>query len=659
MGFIKHYFKLPNFARTYYRKVSFFTLFFLLQSYNALPQSSPSNFKVILTDIIDEKEQSLEKLHANLEDFRRDTTAMKKLIIASEKVNYTLGEAYAENMLGIYFRDKSSYQRSIYHHKKSIALAKEIGNQEMEISALNMLGVVYRRMDAVRSALDNHQAALEMAENFTPKNNSIVKSIAISLNSIGNIYLIIGDYDLAENYFKQAIPYEEGIGSKLGLAINYGNLGITYEERGQFEKALYNYRQSLKYNEEINSELGILICNNSIGQVYLKQNKAEAAMKLIRPTIAMADHLEDEFYIAMAYINMGWALYELGNYAEAEKYFLTGERVSKKNEMKQFLSSTYEHLAQLKEKQGQYDKALDYQRLSQTVQKKYLNEENHKYVSDLNMKYDTEKKKNTIALLEKENEIVTMNLAQSNQNLIFLGLLFLFSFVIVYILFRQNKLKNEKTALKAEQKLMRSQMNPHFIFNALLSIKIYMQNHNSEDAIEYLNQFAKLVRSILSSSLEKEITLEEELETMQLYVNIENIRFCNEIIYDVKVDDDISLKDIKIPSLILQPFVENALWHGLQPKDGKKTLELKVSKKNENFVEISITDNGIGRKKTMEIPSDKRNTQKKSIGIRLTIQRLQNFSKNFAHAHSLNIIDLYDEGNNPKGTKVLLDLPVQ
>ena len=201
-------------------------------------------------------------------------------------------------------------------------------------------------------------------------------------------------------------------------------------------------------------------------------------------------------------------------------------------------------------------------------------------------------------------------------------------------------------------------MNPHFIFNALLSIRIYLQNHNVTEAMEYLNQFSKLIRSILSSSLEKEISLDEELETMRLYINIENIRFCNEIDYHLNIDPEINLKAIKIPSLILQPFVENAIWHGLQSKEGYKKLDISISKKNSNFVNITIADNGIGRKETTKIDIEKLNTQKKSIGISLTLKRLENFSKNMKYTYKLNIIDLYNDYYDSLGTQVELDLPL-
>ena len=633
----------------------FLCLFFI---YSASVSGQDSVQNAINTSI-EQRYASFDSLQKYTSSFKRDSLAITSFIEKSKNASYTYGNAFGENLLGIYLRDHSYYDEALEHHDKALELANQLNDVELKVSVLNMTGVVYRRIDAVSSALDKHNAALALAESQSEKSRALLKGIAISQNSIGNIYLLLRDYDDAEKFFKMAINSEANLTSDLGLAINYGNLGITYEERKQYDKALENYKKSLEYNNKINNDLGRVICNNSIGQVYLKQGKSSKALSLINEVLPKAEKIGDKFYIALTYINLGWAYSESGNHQLGEEYLMKGKDIADENDHKQFLSMAYMHLSQLKEQQGNYQEALAYQRSSQEVQEEYLNQANQKYVTNLIYKYDSEQKKNTIELLKRNNQIAQIELSQSKKNNLFILLLSLLLLIILFILYRQMRLKNAKQRLNAEQKLMRSQMNPHFIFNALLSIRIYLQNSNVEDAMRYLNQFAKLIRSILTSSLEKEITLQEELDTMQLYVNIENIRFCNEIQYAVHIDERVDLKAIKIPSLILQPFIENALWHGLQPKEGEKLLTLDVALKNDEFVTISITDNGIGRKKTMEIASEKVNTQKKSIGINLTLRRLQNFSKNLRNTYALRFIDLYDEQEYPAGTQVLIDLPIK
>lgn len=201
-------------------------------------------------------------------------------------------------------------------------------------------------------------------------------------------------------------------------------------------------------------------------------------------------------------------------------------------------------------------------------------------------------------------------------------------------------------------------MNPHFIFNSLNSIKLYIINNEKENAVYYLNKFSKLIRKILVASTEKEITLEDELATMKLYMNIENIRFSNEITFEVNIEDVINTGRIKVPSMILQPFLENALWHGLSSKkeDDKKII-LNVSQSNEDFVTISIEDNGIGRTLSTKINNGKL-LKRKSVGISLTKARLANFSKDYTSDYKIQIDDLYDNNQKAIGTKVVVDIPI-
>ncbi len=217
-------------------------------------------------------------------------------------------------------------------------------------------------------------------------------------------------------------------------------------------------------------------------------------------------------------------------------------------------------------------------------------------------------------------------------------------------------LKYEKELAELKVSLLRSQMNPHFIFNSLNSIKLYIINNEKENAVYYLDKFSKLIRKILATTREKEITLMEEIETMELYIKIENIRFENKIDFAIDVDPNLDSDTIKMPCLILQPFIENAIWHGLSFKEGDKKLSIRVNKEAENHVLIKIEDNGIGRDKSLRLNSKKLFT-KRSIGISLTEERLKDFYKDHKHKYTLEFIDLFDEKSIPVGTRVNLKLP--
>ena len=224
------------------------------------------------------------------------------------------------------------------------------------------------------------------------------------------------------------------------------------------------------------------------------------------------------------------------------------------------------------------------------------------------------------------------------------------------------KVLNEQISLKKEIEdlkltALRSQMNPHFIFNALNSIKLYIINNERKNAAIYLNKFSKLMRKILEASSIKETNLKEELETMDLYMSIENIRFSEEINYKVSIDKELKLQTIKIPPLVLQPFLENALWHGLSSKKGEKKITVFVDKIDKNHLLIIIEDNGIGRENAAKIKSEK-SINRKSIGINLTNDRLTNFVKNLKNDYSIFYEDLIDDNKKSAGTQVILKIPL-
>src|SRR5690606_19709339 len=231
-------------------------------------------------------------------------------------------------------------------------------------------------------------------------------------------------------------------------------------------------------------------------------------------------------------------------------------------------SETYNHLSQLEEQLGDFENSLIFYRQYVDLDKSITGEKNFQYVTDLILKYESEKKSNQIKALASENEIVKLKLSQNRRILMLslLGAILVIGFFV--ILQRQRQLKNEKKIVTLEQEMLRNQMNPHFIFNSLNSIKLFIINHEKDNAVYYLNKFSKLIRKILIASTEKEISLQDELDTMSLYMNIENMRFSNKINYQVHIDETVNPSVIKVPSLILQPFLENALWHGLSSKPG-------------------------------------------------------------------------------------------
>lgn len=614
-------------------------------------------FLKILQATVVKKTTNYSYLDSTFRAYKNDTTKMKLFALKSKNSSYLEGQSYALNMLGAFYRNKSMYGKAIENHKEAKELAITSNNIDLKVVSLNMLGVVYRRMDLVRSALDNHSEALKIANSVPNPSKDLRRSIAVSQNSIGNIYLALKEYDLALVYFYKSLAIERVLNNKLGLAINYHNIGYAKEGKGLLEEASFDYKTSLDYNLEINSDIGEVICYNSIGQIYIKQNKLSIAEIMINQALNKALKIDDQYYIAPTYINLGWVQYELDEFEDAEKNIKKGLRIAKKNSLKSSLIEAHKHLSVLNERLENYDAAMSHYKNYKTLEESITNDRNLHYVSDLIIKYEAEDKTNQIKALSSENELVKLKL-QQNDRMIWMGIIgFVLTAMILFFIYRNRRVKQEKRILMLEQDMLRSQMNPHFIFNSLNSIKLYIINNEKENAVYYLNKFSKLIRKILVANTEKEMSLFDELETMQLYMNIENIRFSNEIDYQVKIENGLDIERIKVPSLILQPFLENSLWHGLSPKKDDKQIVVNIEKKSSEFITISITDNGLGREASQRI-KDQKTLKRKSVGIALTKERLSNFSKRFSVDYTIEITDLYNEEGTANGTKVIINIPI-
>jgi LytS/YehU family sensor histidine kinase len=221
------------------------------------------------------------------------------------------------------------------------------------------------------------------------------------------------------------------------------------------------------------------------------------------------------------------------------------------------------------------------------------------------------------------------------------------------------KQENEKNLLKQriaeiEMTALRAQMNPHFIFNCLNSINRFILSHETDAASAYLTKFSRLIRMILDGSREDFITLDKELDALKLYIEMESMRFQAVFDWRIYIDPTIQIDNIMIPPLILQPYVENAIWHGLMqtPAEHPKKLMIQISKENSVII-IEIEDNGIGRKRAFEIKSKDGNTHK-SHGITLTEERLKLMNKLKNVKTNITIEDLEDQDLKPRGTKIRL-----
>lgn len=208
-----------------------------------------------------------------------------------------------------------------------------------------------------------------------------------------------------------------------------------------------------------------------------------------------------------------------------------------------------------------------------------------------------------------------------------------------------------------EMTALRAQMNPHFIFNCLNSIKLYTLDNEADKASDYLTKFARLIRLVLENSRSELVSLQNELEALQLYIELEAMRFKQKVQFSIRVSPEIDQGYLRIPPLLLQPYVENAIWHGLMHKPEGGTVTVEVSQPQENWLHIEITDDGVGRERAVALKS-KSAGKHKSFGMQVTADRIRMINQLYNIQTQVTINDLVDAAGQPSGTEVILEIPI-
>ena len=220
------------------------------------------------------------------------------------------------------------------------------------------------------------------------------------------------------------------------------------------------------------------------------------------------------------------------------------------------------------------------------------------------------------------------------------------------VIFQTERLESDYKLklMKSEMDTLRAQMNPHFIFNSLSSINRYILKNETDEASDYLVKFSQLIRTVLDNARSETVSLFDELKTLQLYIDIEALRFGDKISYAFELEDDLMLHDIQLPPLLLQPYVENAIWHGLMTKESNGQLRIHTYL-HADKLRLEIDDNGIGREKAAQLKSEN-NTKSISHGILVTENRINLYNETSAKKISVEIEDKYDN-QLPSGTKII------
>jgi len=627
-----------------------------------------------------------------LSKFEEAQKDLQKSITIYEALNNRIGISKCYSSFGTSYFFQGDYTLAEDYYKKAHEINKKLNNDVMLASSLNQVGMIHAVKGDFYTALEYFNKALNLEKVL--QNKYQISKIS---NNIGVIYLRRSNYPKAIEYFTKSVMVHEQSGNKLESSTGLYNIGLAHRRYENYEKALEYYKKSLEIEKEYGGQRDVAFCLMGIGTVYTKQGKSIKAIDFLKQALEIFTEIKDDTHISSSLNNLGDAFLVDKNYTLALKHYQKALKINITKNTPSSTSLSYIKIATIHYKRKEYNKALSNVLSSQKIANKHEFLEYKKDISELlsNIYSDTKNyrkayenhleykklndsifnKKNIekIAQLESEHKynkkllsakereislqeevkIKDKKIAISKQQklwgiIVFLGLIIFLGFIIFFL--RIRSLKAERENILTEQKLLRSQMTPHFIFNSLSVLQGIILNKEYKKSIKYLFGFSKLLRLTLENSRHKVVLLINELTAIEHYLNLQNMRTEIPYNYTITIAPNINQNKILIPPMLIQPFIENAIEHGLKNKKTDKQIHIVITLKEANLT-CSITDNGVG------INNYKKNilTQKESLATTITSERLQMFSKEFNQHTNMSIIDR--KINNEQGTIVTLILP--
>ncbi len=573
------------------------------------------------------------------------------------------------NMGYIYF-DIANYFEALKSHEAALKLYEQLNSLQEQADALNSIGNSYMRLAAYPASLENYFRALKIYNQVNPEEpNSMV------LTNIGNVYYHLSDYPQSLKYHMQAINTDELSGNQENLAHDYDNLGNIYDEMKSTDKALEYYLKALSIYRVLDDRRSIASTLMNCAVIFQKVKQYDTALNYLQQAFQIYESYTDEYKmsgvldgIASLYMQASNTFLSRQHMSVAErnaavnKYLEQSHRLALKTGSLSKQSATLELMSSAYEQQENFPQALNTYKESVALKDRVLNDETKQTATRQGMQYEFDKKE---ALTKAENDVkkilaaAEINQQQTEKNAAIWGAVILATASVFIFMFYKRKRDAEQQQIDAEfktevadteMKALRSQMNPHFIFNSLNSISDYILKNDIKSADYYLTRFAKVMRMILENSDQKEVTLTDDLKALELYIQLESMRMKNKFSYEIIVDDDINPDNTMIPPLILQPFVENSIWHGIANKDGTGKILIHI-KKEGNLLNCVVEDNGIGRQH--QATEEQLNPEKKSLGMKITKARIDIINKVKKSKAAIELSDLAE------GLRVEVRLPLE
>ncbi len=576
-------------------------------------------------------------------------------------------EAYREKSFD-YFHKALNLAKGLKHYAAVATIANEIAGEYWDIGKKQLSNTLYEEsLEAailLKDSMRISAAYLNLADNYIQEGDFItgipmhLKALKIKellsdksrlsfyYQSTANAYLDARDYAKWEEYIQKAyqIRNDKVCTPPQEKATLYIGMGGIANFKGDIKKSALYYDTLLILSNEIAYVNGQKIALDNLALIHKDLGNYEKSLDLFNQSEVF---LSDNPFHHISHKN---SRVELLKQLNKPKQAL---RLLKENLQNEALNNyaieklrTFRLLYEVNTQLANYKAAFQWNDSLRWLENKLRDADVRKEIAELETQYQTEKKEQQINLLKTENKLKNQRIQEA---LLFIGLLvFLVAFILALYFFRRNQARYKQSEL--QQQLLRSQMNPHFIFNVMGSIQGFLYKNEASKAADYLSRFASLSRSVLNFSSQENISLKEEIEMLQNYIELERARMEKPFEIEYKIEDDLETEFIDIPPMLLQPFVENAIKHGLQDIDYTGKLSL-CFKETAGFIAVEILDNGSGL-------SAEKNQNHKSKALEIFKQRKKGIEHKFKKELTFEFQNLKEIDSSKQGVRVYIQLPI-
>lgn len=681
--------------------VIFFFFFFFInysysQAFNDIEWYDVDSLIHVLPDQIEHNRlNTLNALAASLsfEDKVKCQFYASQALSLAEELEDNEGIAAAYRNFGRSEFYDGNYPKALEYFQESLNLYEIQDNKYFVAQLLEDLATTHFFARNLDKAFELIHEALAVFRSKDKEGNTIgnARDTMTTYSRVGLPYRMIGRSDISKNiYLNYIILGKEHNFEITDMMLHHGLLAMCYFEIGNSDSAFYYFDQAAKYPDVnlsipalkrehmrrmaiIHLKLGhtdtaTLLLKNAFQWFakrgfLLQSQKASKQLGDIYLNYEMLDSAKFYYYKSEELLsemirNGSYYRYDTMKYivSYGHELYIPFTRKEMKEAIYQQAIVLYDSIYSLFTRKNQIQMANKYLIFCSDAKDTLTLIQRNRETIEIQTRYESERKDAEILTLSQQNQLNELQLSQTRWFIF--GLIGLVVLIILFalVLIRQNQLRNSQQTLLFQQRLFRTQMNPHFIFNSLSSIQHLVVNEDPEKASIYLAKFSTLVRSVLYSSNKDLITIDNELKTIESYLALQKIRFSKKFEYKIDVDPQIDTESLTIPPMLAQPFIENAIEHGIKHKKDHGNIFIRFGL-TDGSIHLEVEDDGVGRAKARELEKEMKKDHQ-SMATKITEERLRIINKKRKQKISLTITDLKDKSENPTGTKVSIVLPI-